>query len=211
MSNKTTASGLGPFGSMLEGVDLLKKAWSNFAIPGAIAPPMDLEELDKRIADLKTVEQWLNMNLSMLRGTIQGLEVQRGTVATVKALGDALAGSGNPAAEAMANNPLAAMASAGVNPNAWWNVLQGQFTQIAEAAARGAPPVGIGAMGAMFPNTAKDAAAAGKNAGKGPARTRETGSKRGANPTRRGGGKASAAASAAASRASRRYGTHPQN
>ena len=83
--------GLGSLNSMLESVDLVKKAWSSFNLPASLAPTMDVEELDKRIADLKTVEQWLNVNLSMLRGTIQGMEVQRGTLAALKSFGDTLA------------------------------------------------------------------------------------------------------------------------
>lgn len=83
--------GLGSLNSMLESVDFVKKAWSSFNLPASLAPTMDIDELDKRIADLKTVEQWLNVNLSMLRGTIQGMEVQRGTLAALKSFGDTLA------------------------------------------------------------------------------------------------------------------------
>lgn len=83
--------GMGSLNSMLESVDMVKKAWSNFNLPASLTPTMDVEELDKRIADLKTVEQWLNVNLSMLRGTIQAMEVQRGTLAALKSFGDTLA------------------------------------------------------------------------------------------------------------------------
>lgn len=85
MSNK-----LIPNLSVTDGFDFVKKIWGSLPIPNVINPTTDLDELDKRIADLKAVEQWLNVNLSMLRATIQGLEVQRGTIATIKSFGSSL-------------------------------------------------------------------------------------------------------------------------
>ncbi len=76
--------------SVNEGLDFVKRVWGNLPIPSVITPTTDLDELDKRINDLKAVEQWLNVNLSMLRATIQGLEVQRGTIATLKSFGSNL-------------------------------------------------------------------------------------------------------------------------
>ena len=87
--------GLGSLGNMLDSVDLVKKAWSSFNLPSSLAPTMDIDELDKRIADLKTVEQWLNVNWSRLHGTIQGMELQRGTLAAIKAFGQAVAPNGD--------------------------------------------------------------------------------------------------------------------
>ncbi|WP_199028002.1 PhaM family polyhydroxyalkanoate granule multifunctional regulatory protein [Ralstonia sp. ASV6] len=58
---------------------------ANFA-----APPMDLEELDKRIHDLRAVESWLQLNASLLRTAIQGLEVQRATLVALQTFGSAL-------------------------------------------------------------------------------------------------------------------------
>jgi hypothetical protein len=60
------------------------------SMPGLVAPSMSVEDLDKKIADLKAVEAWLNVNVSMLRGTIQAMEVQRGTIATLQSMGAAL-------------------------------------------------------------------------------------------------------------------------
>jgi hypothetical protein len=61
-------------------------------------------ELDKRIAELRSVENWLNMNLGVLRMTIQSLEMQKaGLAAMQSALGtdapapsDQSAGSESP-------------------------------------------------------------------------------------------------------------------
>src|SRR5690606_17284781 len=52
-----------------------------------------------RIADLKAVEQWLTVNMSMLHGTIRALEIQRGTIATLQAFGAPIAA---PATQAIA-------------------------------------------------------------------------------------------------------------
>jgi hypothetical protein len=70
-------------------LNFMRNMWGNmgFSLPGMVAPTFDLEELDKRIKDLKAVEGWLRMNLSMLQMTIQGLEMQRTTVNTVQTMG----------------------------------------------------------------------------------------------------------------------------
>mgnify|MGYP003342433262 FL=1 len=49
-----------------------------------------IEELEKRIKDLKSVENWLNLNLNILKSTIQGLEVQHATMMALKSFGDAV-------------------------------------------------------------------------------------------------------------------------
>jgi hypothetical protein len=196
---------IGGIGQMLDGVEFIKRAWSGLNIPSTMVPTVDVEELDKRIADLKAVEQWLNLNLSMLHGTIQGLEIQRGTLAAVKAFGATLGTLPAAAAEgvaararvtprpaaapaappAAASSPAAAPASAParkadaksaakadapadastaapamlprIDPTAWWNLLQQNFNQVAEAALSG---VGLqnAAVGAM--RAAGDAAGA---------------------------------------------------
>lgn len=100
MSNPQTAPPLNPFAPMLESMDFLKQAWQSMSLPSTFVPTLDLKDLDKRINELRTVEQWLNVNLGMLRSTIQGLEVQRGTVATMQALGRAVVQSGDAFAQA---------------------------------------------------------------------------------------------------------------
>jgi hypothetical protein len=127
MAGKTKAGGL-PFLGVAEGIDLVKKVWgvtglpmlptpatmAQFAqrlpqtLPSMIAPTLDVEELDKRIADLRAVEQWLNLNLSMLRTTVQSLEVQRNTIATLKSFGGAMLAGAAPAAAAAPNWPYPA-------------------------------------------------------------------------------------------------------
>ena len=63
---------------------------------GSAFPGLDTDELEKRIKDLKSVENWLNLNLNILKSTIQGLEVQHATMMALKSFGDAV--SANAAA-----------------------------------------------------------------------------------------------------------------
>ncbi|MCH8178766.1 MAG: hypothetical protein IIA02_03135 [Proteobacteria bacterium] len=49
-------------------------------------PTLDPDELDKRIQDLKTVQFWLEQNARMIAMTIQGLEVQKMTLSTLKGM-----------------------------------------------------------------------------------------------------------------------------
>lgn len=105
----------------------------------------DLKELDKRINELKAVEQWLNLNLNLLKTTIQGLEVQRGTVAAIQSFTESLA---KPTAEASKNEagakpgPFSANATGtagAAGPAAeqaafWWESMQQQFGQMMQAA-----------------------------------------------------------------------------
>ncbi|WP_066734828.1 PhaM family polyhydroxyalkanoate granule multifunctional regulatory protein [Cupriavidus sp. D384] len=78
--------------------EFLRKLWATGSgmpsglMPGlgAMTPPMDLDEVDKRIHDLKAVESWLQLNTNLLRTTIQGLEVQRATLVALQTFGNAL-------------------------------------------------------------------------------------------------------------------------
>ena len=105
-------------------LDFVRGMWSNmgFTLPGMVTPTIDVEELDKRITDMKAVEGWLKMNLNMLQMTIQGLEMQRATIAAVKAMS-------RQAPQQEADIPAAGPAEGGANPFAaaaamWpWNLV----------------------------------------------------------------------------------------
>ncbi len=51
-----------------------------------VAPSLNVEELDKRIDELKAVHFWLDQNSKALGATIQALEVQKMTLATLKGM-----------------------------------------------------------------------------------------------------------------------------
>ena len=88
-------------------MEFMRGMWSNmgFSLPGMVTPTLDVNELDKRIADLKAVEGWLKMNLNMLQMTTQGLEMQRNTIAAVQAIGQV--GRQQEPGEAPPVNPFA--------------------------------------------------------------------------------------------------------
>ena len=126
-----------------------RNMWGNmgFSLPGMVAPTFDLEELDKRIKDLKAVEGWLRMNLSMLQMTIQGLEMQRTTVSTVQAMGqmasEAAKKAGEPLSTAEAT-PAEAAPGAFSEAAMWpWQMMQQMrehMQQNVEAATQAAQP-----------------------------------------------------------------------
>jgi hypothetical protein len=82
-------------GVMNDTLEFVKNLWGSMSVPGLTAPTLSVEELDKKINDLKAVEAWLNLNTNMLRGSIQALEVQRDTIATLKSVGASLASAVN--------------------------------------------------------------------------------------------------------------------
>lgn len=97
--------------------EFLKTLWGPMGLPmaGMIAPIMNVSEVERRIADLRSVEHWLNLNLNVLRMTIQGLEMQRATLSAMQSLQQGAQPPQNPASVPLTGNPLA---------DAWWQVLQ---------------------------------------------------------------------------------------
>ena len=82
------------FGKFVPGFDFLqnlaKGAGSNIPqmpnLGNWVAPTLNVEELDKRIDELKNVHFWLEQNSRALAATIQALEVQKMTLATLKGM-----------------------------------------------------------------------------------------------------------------------------
>ena len=75
--------------------EFMQKMWNpmGFPIPGMIAPTMNVEDLDKKIAELKAVETWLTMNTGFVQMTIKTLEMQRAGLESLQAAGRAAADS----------------------------------------------------------------------------------------------------------------------
>ncbi len=71
--------------------ELFRRLWGPLGVPltGMAMPTLDPQEVEKRIADLRSIEAWLNMNLNMVRFSIQGLEVQRAALQAMRAAGEA--------------------------------------------------------------------------------------------------------------------------
>jgi len=66
--------------------EFLKNLWGPMGLPpaGVTVPILGQDEIDRRIAELKSVESWLEMNLNVLRGTIQSLEMQKSGLAAMR-------------------------------------------------------------------------------------------------------------------------------
>ena len=77
--------------SMVPGFDFFQGLMKNSgaALPAMgqwVAPTLDPKELEKRIGELRTVQFWLEQNARLLGTTIQALEVQRMTLATLQTM-----------------------------------------------------------------------------------------------------------------------------
>jgi hypothetical protein len=122
------------------------------AVPSMLMPTFDPNELEKRIADLRTVTHWLDMNRTLLQTTIQTLEMQRNAIVAMQAMarsaqeGGAAMASAGAAAASTTSGPGPREAGAGggeappFDPTIWWNALQEQFARVASAAIAEAQP-----------------------------------------------------------------------
>ena len=93
-------------------LEFVRGMWNQmgFSLPGMVTPTLDVDELDKRIKDMRAVEGWLKMNLNMLQMSIQGLEMQRAALAAVKAMSQQAQQAGEGASDS-ASNPVASAAA----------------------------------------------------------------------------------------------------
>ena len=90
MSNSTDSG----FGKFVPGFDFLQglAKGASSSIPQMpnlanwVSPSLNVEELEKRIDELKAVHFWLDQNSKALGATIQALEVQKMTLATLKGM-----------------------------------------------------------------------------------------------------------------------------
>jgi hypothetical protein len=167
-------------GSVTDSLEFVKNLWGGMGLPGAtmpgstmpgmVMPTFSVEEIKKKISDLKAVETWLELNMNMLRGTIQALEVQAATIATLQSMGEAMSATvssagglkpgGQPAASAASSAApkseprqsaapeptskdhadAASLTAPLVNATAWWNMLQDQFKQAVTSAMTAESP-----------------------------------------------------------------------
>lgn len=97
-------------GSIADSVEFVKKLWgipSAGALPGMLIPTLSIDEINKKITDLKAVESWLTVNMNMLRGTIQALEVQSATIVNLQSMGAMLSAQQADAKTALASGTAA--------------------------------------------------------------------------------------------------------
>ena len=152
------------FGKFVPGFDFLQglskgAAQANSASSPASAafnqwftPTMSAEDLDKRINELKTVQFWLEQNTRALAATVQALEVQKMTLATLKSMNFPMpsafaASAAAPSPRATESTPAAPPeqsdaapeakpAGPAVDPMQMWNALTQQFQNIAATALK---------------------------------------------------------------------------
>ena len=165
------------FGQFVPGFDFLQNL-GQAANPGAkgspqgmpnmaswVAPTLSVEELDKRIQELKTVQFWLEQNTNALKATIQALEVQKMTLSTLQGMNvnmtelakaftakmpdlqpkdtakseEAHSATGSSSDQAKASDQGTAQGATqgpAVDPMQWWGSLTQQFQNIAAAAVK---------------------------------------------------------------------------
>jgi len=166
MSEKTNFG----FAKLVPGFDFLQNLakGASQSVPGMsnlsswIAPTLNVEELERRISELKAVHFWLEQNGKALGATIQALEVQKMTLATLQGMNLSMSnvadslklkpaaaatetetaagaakrkagGKAKPAAKAAAKT---AGNGAAVDPLQWWGALTQQFQEIAAGAMK---------------------------------------------------------------------------
>jgi len=161
------------FGKFVPGFDFLQNL-GQAANPGTkgspqgmpnmaswVAPTLSVEELDKSIQELKTVQFWLEQNTNALKATIQALEVQKMTLSTLQGMNvnmtelakaftakmpdlhpkdTAKPAETHSAADSSSDQAKASAEGAAqgpaVDPMQWWGSLTQQFQNIAAAAVK---------------------------------------------------------------------------
>jgi hypothetical protein len=116
---ESNMSGIPGVGAMTDTLEFVKNLWGGMKVPGMAMPSLSVDEVNKQITDLKAVESWLNVNMSMLRSTIQALEVQSATLAALQTMSTSmtsLAKAGMSQATAAAPSQAAAPAKPAAAP-----------------------------------------------------------------------------------------------
>lgn len=111
---ESNMSGIPGVGAMTDTLEFVKNLWGGMKVPGMAMPSLSVDEVNKQITDLKAVESWLNVNMSMLRSTIQALEVQSATLAALQTMSTSM----NSLAKAGMSHAAAAAPSAASTPPA---------------------------------------------------------------------------------------------
>ena len=181
MTSSNTTDPLG-FGKFVPGFDFLQGLSKGAAQAGSASnpasaafnqwftPTMSAEDLDKRIGELKTVQFWLEQNTRALAATIQALEVQKMTLATLKSMnfpmpsafgGTTASADAAPKAKASPTEnhkaPEPKAASPAVDPMQLWGALTQQFQNIATTALKDVGTAASQAVAQAAPTTKKAA------------------------------------------------------
>jgi hypothetical protein len=112
------------FGQFVPGFDFLQNLSKTAAqaqpaaaagMPGMaswVAPTLSIEDIDKRIQELKSVLFWLEQNTTALKATIQAMEVQKMTLTTLQSMNVSMA----DLAKAFTVKPPSAQSASSASP-----------------------------------------------------------------------------------------------
>ena len=125
------------FGKFVPGFDFLQNLAKGAAdsipqlpnLSNWVAPTISVEELEKRIDELKAVQFWLEQNSRALAATIQALEVQKMTLATLKGMNFSMGDVANAFKLKAADTVASGVQKAG-------ETVAGAAQAVSEAAAR---------------------------------------------------------------------------
>ena len=152
-----TSNNLG-FGKFVPGFDFLQSLakGASSSIPQLpnlsnwVAPTISVEELEKRIEELKAVQFWLEQNSRALSATIQALEVQKMTLATLQGMNFSMGDVANAFKLKAADTVASGVQKAGDTAAGAAQAMAGAARAAAEAvpdaaakAAKGAADVGL--------------------------------------------------------------------
>ena len=68
-------------------LEFMQKMWNpmSYPIPGMAMPTVNVEEIEKKIGELRSVETWLTMNVGFVQMTIKTLEMQKAALESLTA------------------------------------------------------------------------------------------------------------------------------
>jgi len=98
--------------------EMFRRLWGplGLPVPGMAMPTLDPQEVEKRIAELRSVEGWLTLNLNMVRFSIQGLELQKSALNAMHGGAQASTGADEQGAASAMLWPWAMMQQAMAQP-----------------------------------------------------------------------------------------------
>ncbi len=162
-----------------------------------VAPTMDVDEIERKITDLRAVLNWLEANSRMTQNLIQALEVQRMTLTALRTMnvdmqafakgfaGEAPAATPEPTTDAGAAEPAppgsapdgpGGVEGAGkplLDPMQWWTAMTQQFAGIAtQALQEGGAALSAAARSSTAPPPASTPGAGSPEAAAPPKRSR---------------------------------------
>jgi hypothetical protein len=75
-------------------LEFMQKMWNpmGFPLPGMVAPTINVEEIERKLTELRSVETWLKMNQAFLQMTIKTLEMQKSALETLSGKKDETSG-----------------------------------------------------------------------------------------------------------------------